>query len=108
MHDCVFCKIINKEISADIVYSDDNCVVFRDLHPKDKTHLLIVPRKHIPTLDDLSCEDSGVVENLVDVARKLALKHSIAGYRLQINVGKDGGQELFHLHVHFISKFPLI
>jgi len=69
---------------------------------------LIVPRKHIPTLDDITYEDAGIIEDLVAVARKLALKHSMNGYRLQINVGKDGGQELFHLHIHFISKFPLI
>ena len=105
MHDCIFCKIVNGEIPSDIVYSDDDSVVFKDLNPKDKTHLLVVSKKHIPSLDDLSPDDAGLIEKLVTVARNVAKERSLKGYKLQINVGKDGGQEIFHLHIHLISKF---
>lgn len=105
MNDCVFCKIIGREIPCDFLHEDDKSVVFRDLHPKDKTHLLIVPKKHIYSISEMEDGDEKIAGHLLHVAKKVGQNLNLGGYRLQINVGKDGGQEVFHLHVHLLSKF---
>lgn len=104
MNDCIFCKIIAGEIPSKFLHEDDKCVVFNDIHPKDKTHLLIVPRKHILSIAEMEDGDEKIVGHLVHVAQKLGHKMGLSGYKLQINVGRDGGQEIFHLHVHLLSK----
>lgn len=101
---CVFCKIINREIPSEFLYEDEKSVIFRDLHPKDKTHLLIVPKKHIHSIAEMEDGDEKIVGHLFYVAQKVARDLNLAGYKLQVNVGKDGGQEVFHLHVHLLSK----
>ncbi len=104
MNDCIFCKIANKEIASQFLMEDENCVIFRDIHPKAPTHLLIVPKKHISSISEMKLGDEIVVGKMVDAARKIAEKLGIGGYNLQINVGKDGGQEIFHIHIHLMSK----
>ncbi len=103
--DCIFCKILNGEAGTEFLHEDDNCVIFRDIHPKANTHLLIVPRRHIPSIIDVTDNDKELISDLILNAKKIAEKLKLNGYNLQINVGKDGGQEIFHLHIHLMSKF---
>ncbi len=103
--DCIFCKIIKKEIPSEFVHEDDQMVVFRDIRPQAPVHLLVVPRKHIRSINDLKEEDSGIVAAMIMAARKIAAGEGIAesGYKLQFHVEKGGGQEIFHLHMHLIG-----
>lgn len=105
----IFSKIIAGEIPADIVYQDELVTAFRDVHPQAPTHILIVPNKEIPTVNDLSEEDEQVAGRLLLVAQKLAAQEGIAqdGYRLMINCNDHGGQEVFHLHLHLLGGRPL-
>jgi len=105
MKDCIFCKISSGVFGTDFVYEDDLCVVFADLHPKSKTHLLIVSRKHIPSILDLKYADEEIVGQMVLCAKKVAEKLKLPGYKLQFNVGKEGGQEIFHIHLHLTSNY---
>jgi histidine triad (HIT) family protein len=101
----LFTKIIEGEIPADIVYQDDLVTAFRDINPAAPTHILIVPNKEIPTVNDLEEADEQVAGRLLLVAKKLAAQEGIAenGYRLIVNCNKHGGQEVFHLHLHLIG-----
>lgn len=103
--DCIFCRIINKESEAEIVYEDDEIIAFKDLYPAAPVHLLIVPRRHISTLADLKTEDAPLIGRLVGVANDLARSFNLdrTGYRLVINCGKEGGQVVFHLHLHLLG-----
>jgi len=105
----LFAKIINGEIPGDIVYQDDEVTAFRDINPQGPTHILIVPNKVIPTVNDLTEDDQMVAGKLLLVAKKLAEQEGIAenGYRLIINCNAHGGQEVFHLHLHLIGGRPL-
>lgn len=105
MEDCVFCKILNKEIPSEFLYEDPNCIVLKDINPKAETHLLIVPKKHIPTIMDMKAGDEKIIGHLVSCAKKMGEKLNLPGYHLQINVGKEGGQEVFHIHMHMMSNF---
>ena len=101
----IFSKIIAKEIPSDIVYQDDRVTAFKDINPQAPTHILIVPNKEIPTVNDVTEEDEALLGHLFIVARKIAEEQGIAenGYRLLINCGSDGGQEVFHLHMHLLG-----
>ena len=103
--DCVFCKIIAGEIPADILYQDEEVIAFRDINPVAPTHLLIIPRKHIPSLVQMSEADSSLTGDMIKVANQLARKEGIAenGYRLVINCGEQSGQLVPHLHMHLIG-----
>lgn len=103
--DCIFCKIVAREIPADIVYSDEHVTAFRDLHPVAPTHILIVPNKHIPSNREVEEDDAPVLGRLFLTARRLAEEERIAvdGYRLILNTGPHGGQEIYHLHLHLIG-----
>ena len=105
----IFSKIISGEIPADIVYQDDLVTAFRDINPQAPTHILIVPNKEIPTVNDLTEADEQVAGRLLLVAKKLAAQEGIAedGYRLMINCNQHGGQEVFHLHLHLLGGRPL-
>jgi len=104
MADCLFCKIINKEVPADIVYEDDTLIVFKDIYPKAPTHLLVVPKVHIPTLDDLSQKDSELIAHLMLKLPGLAKDQGLGdGYRCVVNVREGGGQIIFHLHFHLLG-----
>jgi histidine triad (HIT) family protein len=100
----LFEKIIDREIPADIVHEDDQCVAFRDNNPQAPTHLLVVPRESIPSLDALSEEDAPLVGHLFVVARQLAADEGLSdGYRTVFNCGDDGGQTVDHLHLHLLG-----
>jgi|WetSurMetagenome_2_1015567.scaffolds.fasta_scaffold850648_1 histidine triad (HIT) family protein len=101
--DCVFCKIIAKEIPAKIEYEDDLCISFHDINPRAKVHLLVIPKKHISTIKDLKPEDEQIAGRLLEVAREVAARHNLDAYRLLISVGKAAGQEVFHVHMHVMS-----
>lgn len=99
----IFTKIINKEIPAKIEYEDDKCIVIYDINPKSTVHLLIIPKKAIPTIMDVADEDQELMGHLVLVARNVAKKLGLEGYRLVYNVGEKGGQEVFHVHMHLLG-----
>jgi len=103
--DCLFCKIINREIPADIVYEDDQVLAFNDIDPKAPTHLLVIPKKHIATLNDLTEEDQIVVGRLSLTAAKIAKDKGFAddGYRVVMNCNEDGGQTVYHIHMHVMG-----
>jgi histidine triad (HIT) family protein len=103
--DCAFCKIIRGEKSADFLYRDESLVVFKDIRPHAPVHLLIVPRKHIRSMNDLAEQDKEIVLNMILKAREMAKKESIvdSGYRLVFNVERGGGQYIFHLHLHLLG-----
>lgn len=101
----IFSKIIRKEIPAEIVYQDDRVTAFKDINPQAPVHILIVPNKEIPTVDDVAPEDEQVLGHLFIVARQVArdLGISEGGYRLIVNCRENGGQEVFHLHMHLLG-----
>ena len=103
--DCIFCKIIAGEIPAEILYQDEEIIAFRDIKPLAPVHLLIVPRKHVPSLNEMEEGDAALVGRMVAVAGKLAAEQGIAdrGYRLAINCGKEGGQLVPHVHMHLLG-----
>lgn len=105
MSDTLFTKIIQREIPAEILFQDDRVTAFRDLHPQAPTHILIVPNKPIPTVNAVSDADEAVLGHLFIVARQLAMETGIAddGYRLLVNCGQHGGQEVYHLHMHLLG-----
>jgi len=103
--ECLFCEIIKKELPAEIVYEDKKFLAFRDIRPKAPTHLLIIPKKHIISVNHLKSEDKELVGELVLTAQKIAREQGVAktGYKLVFNVGKGGGQEIEHLHLHLLA-----
>lgn len=103
--DCIFCQIVAGKIPGDIVYQDEAVMAFRDINPVAPVHLLIIPKKHIPSVADLSKDDLPLVGRMVDVANQLAREKNISedGYRLVINHGKDSGQVVPHLHLHLLG-----
>jgi histidine triad (HIT) family protein len=110
---CIFCKIVSKQVPATIIYQDEQVTAFRDAHPVAPTHILIVPNKHIESVGALEVEDEQLMGHLFTVARKLAEEDGIAkgGYRLITNTGPNGGQSVFHLHLHLIGgqrlRYPM-
>lgn len=101
----LFSKIVKKEIPADIVFQDDRVTAFRDINPQAPTHILIVPNKIIPTVNDVSDEDEATLGHLFIVARMIARSEGIDtdGYRLLVNCGRNANQEVFHLHMHLLG-----
>ena len=102
---CTFCQIIRGEKPAEIVYQDDALVVFKDIYPHAPVHLLIVPKKHIRSLNDLTEQDQGIVSKMIWTAKEMARKQGISGtgYKILFNVERGGGQVIFHLHMHLIG-----
>ena len=105
MSDCIFCKMIAGEIKPDIVYEDEHVMAFRDIRPQAKVHVLVIPRDHISTLDDLSADDAVLPGKLLGAVQEVARREGVAatGYRTVINCRGDGGQEVYHLHLHVIG-----
>ncbi len=103
--DCLFCRIAGGEIPADVIYSDPEMVAFRDINPQAPTHVLIIPRKHIASVAALDSAEAGLMGRLFLVARDLAQEEGIAedGYRMVVNAGPDGGQTVFHVHLHLLG-----
>ena len=106
---CIFCKIINKEIPADIIFEDSDVLAFKDIHPIAPVHILIIPKEHIPTIDDLAETERDLVGKMILTAQKLArkLKTSEGGYKLLFRVKGWGGQEVDHIHLHLIGGAKL-
>ena len=101
---CTFCQIIERKRPAEIIYEDEDLVVFRDIRPSAPVHLLIVPRIHIDTLNSLDEGSAGIVAKMVLAAKNIAELYKIqSGYRLVINCGRDAGQVIFHLHMHVMG-----
>jgi histidine triad (HIT) family protein len=105
----IFAKIIAREIPADIVYQDEELTAFRDVHPAAPSHILIVPNQPIASLNDLGPEHQALAGRMLLLARELAAREGVAesGYRLIINCGPEGGQEVMHLHMHLLGGRPL-
>ncbi len=105
----IFRKIIQREINADIVYQDDLVTAFRDINPQAPTHVLIVPNELIPTINDVTKENEPALGRMITVAAKIAADEGISedGYRLIINCNRNGGQEVYHIHMHLVGGQPL-
>jgi histidine triad (HIT) family protein len=105
VEDCIFCKIVAGEIPSDRVFEDDVCIAFNDLHPQAPTHILIIPRDHVNSLDKAQVEDKEPLGHLLLTAAEIARERGFAenGYRVVINTNRDGGQTVFHLHVHLLG-----
>jgi len=105
MPECLFCRIMNREIQASIVYEDDHVVAFNDINPQGPTHVLVVPRRHIETLNDLTPDDDQLVGELIRRAAAIAKQRGIAagGYRTVFNTNREAGQTVFHIHLHLIG-----
>lgn len=103
--ECIFCKIINKEIPSEIVFENDNIIGFNDINPVAPTHILFVPRKHIERVDEIQFDDTALIGELIYQAKEFANRLGLnnTGYRLVFNNGKDAGQAVFHLHLHLIG-----
>jgi len=103
--DCLFCKIARKEIPADIIYEDEMFFVLKDINPEAPIHLLIILKKHIPSVDYLKSEDEALIGKLFLTAQKIARDNGVAktGYKLLFNVGRGGGQTIDHLHLHLLG-----
>lgn len=101
MEECIFCKIIKGEFNTEFIYENNYAVVFKDINPKADTHLLVVPRIHVESLNEL--EDEVVLAKLMMTVKEVTKKLGLKSYRTVINTGKEAGQEVFHLHIHILS-----
>ncbi|MDP8237538.1 MAG: histidine triad nucleotide-binding protein [Candidatus Hatepunaea meridiana] len=105
MPDCIFCKIVAGEIPSDIVYQDDEIIAFKDINPQAPHHILIIPCRHIETILDLTTDDTALIGKMIlnanNIARKLGLSKN--GYRLVFNCKHDGGQDVYHIHLHLLG-----
>ena len=102
---CIFCRIVNKEIPAKIVYEDDKVLAFHDINPQAPYHILVIPKKHISTLLELTEEDKDLIGHIYLVMNKLARELGVAerGYRVVVNCNEEAGQPVFHVHFHFLA-----
>ncbi len=103
--DCIFCKIASKEIPSKIVFENERIIAFEDINPKAPTHILVIPKKHIPYIAEIKEEDIPLIGELIYIARKIAEEKGLDkdGYRLVFNNGKNAGQEVFHIHLHLLG-----
>ena len=98
--DCIFCKIVKGDIPSNKIYEDDDVIAFHDIHPITKVHFLIVPKLHIESLMSCDTQHHGLLGKMLLLAPQLALEQGLKGFRTMINTGREGGQEVFHMHVH--------
>jgi histidine triad (HIT) family protein len=104
MSDCLFCRIAAGELPAEIVHQDEHCLVFKDIHPRARVHLLLIPREHIDSLNGLRPEHNSLIAHMMQLLPELARQQGLdTGFRTIINTGKGGGQEVFHLHIHLLG-----
>jgi len=105
MEDCIFCKIINKRLPSEIIYEDEETLVFKDIHPKAEVHLLIVPKKHIKSINEATEKDERLLGRIFLTAKKVAEDLNLVsqGYKLVLNVGRGAGQIINHIHLHLLS-----
>ena len=109
MSDCLFCKMVAGEIAPDTVYEDDDVLVFRDINPQAPTHVLVIPKQHISTLNDLDTSSADVIGKMVLAAARVAKQEGISeqGYRTLMNCNEYGGQTVFHIHLHLLGGRPM-
>jgi histidine triad (HIT) family protein len=100
---CVFCQIVAGELECAKLYEDDSILAFRDLHPNAPVHGLVIPKRHVATLDEFLADDSALLGQLMLVAKRIASDHQLAGYRVAMNVNSLGGQVVFHAHMHILG-----
>jgi len=110
MENCIFCKIIKKELPAKIIEENEKIIVFEDIHPSAPIHLLIVPKKHISSINELEENDKELIGDMFLMAKRVAKKMNLVeqGYKLIFNVGKGAGQVIFHIHLHLISGWKTV
>ncbi len=103
--DCLFCKILAGDIPADIIYESDTAIAFRDINPQAPTHVLIIPRKHISTINEITADDQAIVGSLYSAAQDIAAEEGFAdeGYRVVMNCNEAAGQTVFHIHLHLLG-----
>ena len=103
--ECIFCKIINKDIPAKIVYEDNQIIAFEDINPQAPTHILLIPKEHFASLIDIPDEKKEILSHLLWCARQVAQEVGIkeSGYRIVLNTGKNSGQDVFHIHFHLLG-----
>lgn len=102
-NNCIFCKIINKETKAEIIFEDDKIIVFKDIYPKAPIHWLFVTKKHIPTHMEITEEDKEIMGHLHIITQKVAKENNVNHYKLIMNCGYEAGQRVFHIHLHLLS-----
>jgi histidine triad (HIT) family protein len=109
MSDCLFCKIAEKTIPSKPVHEDDKVVAFEDINPQAPVHVLVIPRKHVASVSELQAADAGLLGHLMLTAATVAKQKGIAesGYRVVLNTGRNGGQTVFHLHLHLLGGRPM-
>jgi histidine triad (HIT) family protein len=109
MENCIFCKIIKRELPGEILYQDDLVTAFYDIHPVAPVHILIVPNKHIPSLNQMSRDDESLIGHLFTIGKEIAFQENISnsGYRIIINTGPHASQTVFHLHAHLLGGKPM-
>lgn len=109
MEDCIFCKIIKREVPSEIVYEDNEIIAFKDIQPAAPIHILVIPKKHIPSLAHLETEDEVLIGKIYTVINKVAQDKGVKekGFRVIVNCGEDGGQEVGHLHFHLLAGTKL-
>jgi len=105
MTNCIFCKIAAKEMKSTVVYEDEEVFAFRDINPQAPTHILVIPKKHIPTLNDLESSDQALIGKMFLAAKEIAKNEGISesGYRTVFNCNRDAGQEVYHIHLHIFG-----
>jgi histidine triad (HIT) family protein len=103
--DCVFCQIVNRKMTSNILYEDNELIAFHDINPQASSHILIVTKKHIPTLSQMADEDSYLLGEMLQLAKEIAIENKLEkkGFRIILNEGKDGGQTIFHIHMHLLA-----
>jgi histidine triad (HIT) family protein len=100
---CLFCRIVAGELPADRVYEDDEILAFKDIHPQAPFHCLVIPKRHVATLNDFAPQHSALLGNLLLSAKRIAAEHGLPGYRVAMNVNREGGQVVFHVHLHVLG-----
>lgn len=101
MSDCIFCKILNKEIPSNFIYEDDVCFAINDINPKAKKHILVIPKQHVESLNDIN--DYNLIKDLFCAIEKINKQENIKAFKTLINTGRDAGQEVMHLHIHILA-----
>ena len=102
MNNCIFCKILKKEIPSKFVYEDDYCFAINDINPKAKKHILVIPKEHVESLNEVN--DTSLIQKLFDAIKKINKQENINHFKTLINTGKDAGQEVMHLHIHILAN----
>lgn len=100
---CLFCRIAAGDLPAERVYEDDEILAFKDIHPQAPLHCLVIPKVHVATLDDFAPHDAALIGRLLLTAKRIAAEHGVRGYRVAMNVGSEGGQVVFHVHLHVLG-----